>query len=86
MSDSTPRCPGQDGRSLTAEDVACPVCGYPIEFFSDEHSRKCPQCGGRVGRVPANNCQDWCSAASKCALLRGIPGRDDSDEDKATGS
>ena len=73
MAEAQARCPGQDGRSLTAEELPCPQCGYAVEFFSDERTRKCPSCGTRVGRVPTNNCAEWCSAAATCALLRGAP-------------
>lgn len=64
-------CPGQDARSLTAEDVDCDKCGYSVEFFSDEKSRTCRQCGNRVTRERTGNCADWCSAAGTCAILRG---------------
>jgi DNA-directed RNA polymerase subunit RPC12/RpoP len=64
-------CPGQDARSLTAEDIACPECGYPVEFFSDEKARACRRCGHRVTRERTGDCADWCSAAATCAILRG---------------
>ncbi|MEI7813686.1 MAG: phosphohydrolase [Coriobacteriia bacterium] len=64
-------CPGQDARSLTAEDVPCPECSYDVEFFSDENARKCPRCGYRVMRERNGNCADWCPAAGTCAMLRG---------------
>jgi len=63
-------CPGQDGRSLTAQDVSCPKCGYLVEFFSDEKARVCRKCGHRVVRERMANCADWCSAAGTCAILR----------------
>ena len=28
--------------------MACPECGHGIEFFKDEISRACGQCGARV--------------------------------------
>ena len=68
---SISRCPGQDARSLSAEDLPCPKCLYKIEFFSDEKSRTCPQCGYRLTRDLFGNCAEWCSAAATCAILRG---------------
>lgn len=67
----TSRCPGQDARSLTTEDLPCPKCSYDVEFFSDETTRKCPRCGYRVLRASNGNCADWCPAAATCAMLRG---------------
>jgi len=37
--------PDRDDRTLAAEELPCPKCGYAIEFFSDEESRHCPRCG-----------------------------------------
>lgn len=71
MADSAGLCPGQDMRFLRIEELACPQCGYRVEFFSDERARKCPQCATRVDRARETNCADWCPAAGSCALLRG---------------
>lgn len=73
MGDTQAACPGRDGRSLTAEELPCPECGYPIEFFSDEKSRYCPRCGFKRFREAASDCSTWCSAAATCSLLRGGP-------------
>ena len=46
-----PRCPGQDMRHWTPDDVfeiSCPHCGSEMEFFKDEESRKCRKCGRDV--------------------------------------
>jgi ssDNA-binding Zn-finger/Zn-ribbon topoisomerase 1 len=64
-------CPGQDGRAVTVEDLPCPKCSYTVEIFSDEKSRKCPNCGYRVLRERQGNCAEWCPAAGTCAILRG---------------
>lgn len=72
MAEHTPLCPGRDGRMLTAEDVACPQCGYGVEFFSDEKARRCPSCGFRVNRAATSDCAQWCPAADSCSLLRGL--------------
>lgn len=29
-------------------EVVCPECGHAVEFFRDEISRNCSQCGARV--------------------------------------
>ena len=44
------RCPGQDARFLKPDDVrdeVCPACGAAVEFFKNDRSRKCPDCGTR---------------------------------------
>ncbi len=64
-------CPGRDGRSLTAEELPCPECGYAIEFFSDEKSRHCPSCGFKHFRAASGDCSQWCSAAATCSILQG---------------
>lgn len=71
MVDMKQTCPGQDLRYLGVEEVGCPKCGYRVEIFSDERTRKCPSCGTRVERQRKPACADWCSAAGTCALLRG---------------
>ena len=41
-------CPGQNTLFWKPEDIfetPCPVCDYPVEFFKDDVSRKCPKCG-----------------------------------------
>lgn len=58
-------------RFLTVHELACPQCGYNVEFFSDERARTCPKCGTKVNRQPSANCADWCPSAASCALLRG---------------
>jgi Fe-S-cluster-containing dehydrogenase component len=60
------KCPGRDGRLLTASDVTCPNCGVEVEFFSDEQRRKCPSCGERVARDAVPACAAWCASASSC--------------------
>lgn len=65
-------CPGLDLRWLKIEQIACPACGYDVEFFSDERARKCPRCGLKVDRLRETNCAEWCAAAESCALLRGL--------------
>jgi endogenous inhibitor of DNA gyrase (YacG/DUF329 family) len=77
MADPSASCPGQDLRWLQIHQVACPSCGYDVEFFSDEGVRTCPACGARVDRSRETNCADWCASAATCALLRGAQGPDE---------
>ncbi len=60
------KCPGMDGRFITADDITCPSCGATVELFSDEQKRRCPTCGTRVTRVAAPACVSWCAAARDC--------------------
>ncbi len=65
-----PRCPGQDTRFWTADDVArvpCHGCGTMLEFWKDEGRRRCPNCGARV-RNPKieSGCAKWCAFAKEC--------------------
>ena len=63
-------CPGQDTRFWTKNDifdVECARCGYDIEFFKDDASRRCPHCGTRVGNPRLSlGCAQWCEHAEKC--------------------
>ncbi len=63
-------CPGQDTRFWTRQDVfeiACGECGYAIEFFKDDATRRCPRCGARVENPKVTlGCAQWCEYAEKC--------------------
>jgi len=63
-------CPGQDTRFWKQGDifeVACAHCGYSIEFFRDDASRRCPRCGKRVANAKLSlGCAQWCEHAEKC--------------------
>ena len=77
------RCPGQDTRYWKPEDlfeVACTVCGKPVEFFKDDLKRPCPHCG-RPNLNPKNDlaCAAWCPAAKECLEEAG---RSDTVSDK----
>ncbi len=42
------RCPNQDMRIWKTRDifeVQCPHCGQEMEFWKDDHSRTCEDCG-----------------------------------------
>jgi len=64
------KCPGQDTRYWTPDDVTevkCARCGTEVEFFKSDGARPCPGCGGRVlnPRV-ALGCAEWCEHAREC--------------------
>lgn len=60
------KCPGQDSRNISPENIKCPSCGYKIEIFSDEVKVKCPKCKATACRVRLPSCVDWCKYASEC--------------------
>ena len=33
---------------MDTDDVECPNCGNPIEFFANDRSRRCSECGDTV--------------------------------------
>ena len=48
-------------------DVACPACGARVEFFRDDHSRKCPSCDERFNNPKLDmRCAEWCQYAEEC--------------------
>jgi len=71
-----PGCPGRDRSSWTADDifdVVCPFCGEATEFFKDDLKRTCPGCGAcLINPKQGLTCADWCAAADKCSLMRGL--------------
>lgn len=64
------RCPGQDMRTWTPDDifdVECPFCGAEIEFWKDEPSRLCRECGHELRNPRINlGCARWCKSAREC--------------------
>ncbi len=68
------RCPGQDPMFWKPDDVfeiACPKCGYHVEFFKFDAKRKC-----RCGHVIVNpkidfGCAEWCPDGDSC--IEGLP-------------
>ena len=72
------RCPGQDWRYWKEDavfEVPCPECGAAVEFFKDETSGRCCQCGHRF-RNPGIDfgCAKWCALAEEC--LGFVPERE----------
>ena len=45
------KCPRSEPRRWNPQDIVeidCPGCGNGLEFFADEHQRKCSNCGQMV--------------------------------------
>jgi len=66
----TPRCPGQDMRYWTLEDIydiTCPFCKTEIEFWKDEPIRHCPKCKKEVRNPKIDTgCSEWCKHSDEC--------------------
>ena len=60
------KCPGQNGRNLKVETIACSNCGYKVEIFSDETKVTCPKCKNLACRERLPSCIDWCKFAKEC--------------------
>lgn len=75
------KCPGQDMRYWTAEDVheeKCPQCGETIEFFKTDIRLRCRNCKTRVANPKFNmGCAQWCAYAEQCLgpAARGLKGK-----------
>jgi len=69
------KCPGQDTRYWKAGDIfeeKCPECGHLLEFFKDDSSRKCKNCGKRVLNPKIDfGCAAYCEHANQC--LKELP-------------
>lgn len=64
------QCPGQDTRFWKPGaifETKCPECGGEIEFFKDEASRRCKQCGHRILNPKIDfGCASYCKYAEQC--------------------
>ena len=78
------QCPGQDPRFWKVGDiqqVSCPQCGDSVEFFKDDLSRKCPNCGSRFKNPHLNmGCAEWCKHAKECLDSLYNEGKDKGDK------
>lgn len=63
-------CPGQDTSFWRPGDifeVECSECGHAVEFFKDDASRRCRNCGRQVANPKLNlGCAQWCEHAEQC--------------------
>ncbi len=63
-------CPGQDMRFWQPGDIfelPCNNCGKIIEFFKDDASQRCSNCGHRMQNPKISmGCAQWCEHAEKC--------------------
>ena len=64
------QCPGQDSRYWGADaifEMACPRCGEEVEFFKDEPTRTCKQCGLKIVNPKMDfGCASYCQFAERC--------------------
>jgi len=64
------KCPGQDTRYWKGDavfEVPCPECGHMVEFFKDESTRKCRNCGHKVINPKMDfGCAAYCKFAAQC--------------------
>ncbi len=64
------KCPGQDSRYWKPGAIfeqPCPKCGQMVEFFKDDTTRKCGQCGHRFTNPHMDfGCASYCEYAEQC--------------------
>ncbi len=64
------KCPGQDMQYWNQNaifDVDCPNCGAPVEFYKDDTTRTCKQCGHRFVNPKMDfGCAAYCAFAEQC--------------------
>ncbi|MCK9364050.1 MAG: HD domain-containing protein [Syntrophales bacterium] len=64
------QCPGQDTRYWKPGAIfefPCTHCGHPIEFFKDESTRKCKNCGQTMVNPKMDfGCAAYCPHAQQC--------------------
>jgi HD superfamily phosphohydrolase YqeK len=64
------KCPGQDTqywRPGAIFEVDCPKCGQSVEFYKDDTSRKCANCGHRFVNPEMDfGCAAYCQFAEQC--------------------
>jgi HD superfamily phosphohydrolase YqeK len=64
------KCPGQDTQYWQPGaifEVKCPKCEHQVEFFKDDTSRKCGNCGHRFLNPGMDfGCASYCQFAEQC--------------------
>jgi HD superfamily phosphodiesterase len=64
------KCPGQDSRFWQPGaifEAQCPHCGHAVEFFKDESTRKCKDCGQKFVNPKMDfGCASYCKFAEQC--------------------
>lgn len=64
------KCPGQDmqyWRDDAIFEVDCPKCAASVEFYKDDTSRKCGNCGHRFVNPQLDfGCASYCQFAEQC--------------------
>lgn len=64
------KCPGQDSRNWKPGaifEAECPVCGKKVEFFKDDTTRRCGNCGHRFLNPNMDfGCAAYCQYADQC--------------------
>lgn len=64
------KCAGQDSRFWdfnSVFEIKCPQCGYKMEFFKDDTSRTCRQCGSHILNPKMDfGCASYCKFAEQC--------------------
>ncbi len=64
------KCPGQDMKYWKKDaifDVDCPKCSTSIEFYKDDTTRKCKNCGYRLVNPKMDfGCASYCQFAEQC--------------------
>lgn len=64
------KCPGQDSRYWKPGaifEAECPVCGKKVEFFKDDTTRRCGNCGHRFLNPEMDfGCAAYCQHADQC--------------------
>ncbi|MBW2019867.1 MAG: HD domain-containing protein [Deltaproteobacteria bacterium] len=64
------KCPGQDSRYWKQGaifEAKCPKCGHEVEFFKDDTTRRCKNCGHRFLNPKLDfGCASYCQYAEQC--------------------
>ena len=64
------KCPGQDTQYWNADavfEVKCPQCNTLVEFFKDDTTRRCGNCGHRFVNPKMDfGCAAYCQYAEQC--------------------